>query len=175
MSGGQPKTSPVAVVKPAAMLIVNPDAAVQHLVEKAIPEYRLSSISFAFSDDFALLAEQYPPDVVLFNIKTDAQSCFSRLAKVRGQWPSTQVIFLSPVDDIHLWAEAIRLGAYDFLPKPIDPDQLKWILQGALTKKLAVQDPSPEKGDAKPSHGGGDHSQVEFSRGKGVVFPCASG
>ena len=146
MSGGQPKTSPVAVVKLAAMLIVNPDAEVRHLVEKAIPEYRRSKMSLAFSDDFRLRAEQPAPDVVLFNIKTDALSCFSRLAKVRGQWPSTQVIFLSPVDDIHLWAEAIRLGAYDFLPKPIDPDQLKWILQGALTKKLAMPDQSPENG-----------------------------
>ena len=108
----------------------------RHLLEKAIPDYRRSTISLAFSGDFALPAEEPPPDVVLFNIKTDAQSCFSQLAKVRGQSPSTQVILLSTVDDIHLWAEAIRLGAYDFLPKPIDPDQLKWILQGAFAKKL---------------------------------------
>ena len=147
MSGGQPKTSPVAVVRPAAMLIVNSDAEIRHLVEKAIPEYRRSKMSLAFSDDFTLLAADPPPDIVLFNIKTEAQSCFSRLAKVRGQWPSTQVIFLSPVDDIHLWVEAIRLGAYDFLPKPIDPDQLKWILQGALMKKLAVPE-LPRQGKA---------------------------
>jgi DNA-binding NtrC family response regulator len=133
MSGGQ--TSPVAVVRPAAMLIVNSDAEVLHLVEKAIPEYRRSRMSLAFSDDVTLLAADPPPDIVLFNIKTEAQSCFSRLEKVQGQWPGTHVIFLSPVDDIHLWAEAIRLGAYDFLPKPIDPDQLKWILQGALARK----------------------------------------
>jgi DNA-binding NtrC family response regulator len=140
MSGGQPKTSPVAVVRPAAMMIVNSDAEVRHLVEKAIPEYRRSRMSLVFSDDFTLLAADPPPDIVLFNIKTEAQSCFSRLEMVHGQWPSAQVIFLSPVDDIHLWAEAIRLGAYDFLPKPIDPDQLKWILQGALAKKLPVPD-----------------------------------
>ena len=137
MFGGQPKTPPVAVVRPAAMLIVNSDAEVRHLVEKAIPEYRRSRMSLVFSDDFTLLAADPPPDIVLFNIKTDAQSCFI-LEKVQGQWPSAQVIFLSPVDDIHLWAEAIRLGAYDFLPKPIDPDQLKWILQGALARKRPV-------------------------------------
>ena len=147
MSGAQPKTSPVAIVKPAAMLIVNSDAEVRHLVEKAIPEYRRSRMSIAFSDDFTLLAADPPPDIVLFNIKTEAQSCFSRLEKVQGQWPSAQVIFLTPVDDIHLWAEAIRLGAYDFLPKPIDPDQLKWILQGALVKKLPVPE-LPRQGKA---------------------------
>jgi DNA-binding NtrC family response regulator len=138
MFGGQPKTSPVVFVRPAAMLIVNSDAEVRHLVEKAIPEYRRSRMSLTFSDDFNLLAADPPPDIVLFNIKTDAQSCFIRLGKVQGQWPSAQVIFLSPVDDIHLWAEAIRLGAYDFLPKPIDPDQLKWILQGGLARKRPV-------------------------------------
>lgn len=146
MPGGQPKTSPAPVARPAAMLIVDSDEEVRHLVEKAIPEYRRFRMSLAFSDDFALPAEQPPPDVVLFNIKTEARSCFSRLAKVRGQWPSAQVIFLSPVDDIHLWAEAIRLGAYDFLPRPIDPDQLKWILQGALVKTFAVPEcPTPGK------------------------------
>ena len=175
MSVGQPKTSPAAVVRPAAMLIVNPDAEVRHLVEKAIPEYRRSSMSLAFSDDLALLAEQPPPDVVLFNIKTEAQSCFSRLAKVRAQWPSIQVIFLSPVDDIHLWAEAIRLGAYDFLPKPIDPDQLKWVLQGALTRNLAVPEyPKREKAGYQPSRGVGNHSKVEFSSQNDAIFTCES-
>jgi DNA-binding NtrC family response regulator len=140
MSGGQPKTSKAAVIRPAAMLIVNSDAEVRRLVEKAIPEYRRSRTSLAFSDDLTLLPADPPPDIVLFNIKTEAQSCFSRLEKVQGQWPSTQVVFLSSVDDIHLWAEAIRLGAYDFLPKPIDPDQLKWILQGALVKTFAVSE-----------------------------------
>jgi DNA-binding NtrC family response regulator len=129
MSGSQAKISPVAVVKPGAMLIVNSDAEVRHLVEKAIPEYRRSRISLAFVDDLTLLAADPPPDIVIFNIGTEAQSCFSRLEKVQGRWPETQVIFLSSVDDIHLWAEAIRLGAYEFLPKPIDPEQLKWILQ----------------------------------------------
>ena len=152
MSSGQPMTSPVAVVRPAAMLIVNSDAEVRHLVDMAIPEHRRSKISLAFSDDFALPAADPPPDIVLFNIKTGAQSCFSRLEKVQRQWPSTQVIFLSSVDDIHLWAEAIRLGAYDFLPKPIDPDQLKWVLQGALAKKLPVPD--------LPRHGIGGYQAI---------------
>ena len=147
MSGGQPKTSIATVIRPAAMLIVNSDAEVRRLVEEAIPEYRRSRTSLAFSDDLTLLAADPPPDIVLFNIKTEAQSCFSRLEKVQGQWPSAQVIFLSSVDDIHLWAEAIRLGAYDFLPKPIDPEQLKWILQGALAKKLPVPE-LPRQGKA---------------------------
>jgi DNA-binding NtrC family response regulator len=120
------------------MLIVNADDQVRHLVEKAIPEARRSTMFLAFSDDLTLLNADPPPDVVLFNVKTGELPCFSRLSTIQQRWPSAQVIFLSPVDDIHLWAEAIRLGAYDFLPKPVDPDQLKWILQGAVGKKRVL-------------------------------------
>jgi DNA-binding NtrC family response regulator len=153
------------------MLIVNPDAEVRHLVENAIPEYRRSRMSLAFSDDITLLSAAPPPDIVLFNIKTEAQSCFSRLEKIQGQWPSTQVIFLSPVDDIHLWAEAIRLGAYDFLPKPIDPDQLKWVLQGALAKKPPVpQPPGQGNQDTERSQAFQSHSKVELSSQDHAAF-----
>ena len=138
MSGAKPKTSLVVIARPAAILIVNSDDEVRHLLEKAIPEHRRSKMSLAFSDDFTLLNADPPPDVVLINVETEAHPCFRRLSRIQQRWPSAQVIFLSPVDDIHLWAEAIRLGAYDFLPKPVDPDQLNWILQGALGKKHVV-------------------------------------
>jgi DNA-binding NtrC family response regulator len=146
MSGAKSKTSLVVIARSAALLIVNADDEVRHLLEKAIPEPWRSKMSFAFSDDFTLLNADPPPDVVLINVKTEAHPCFKRLSKIQQRWPSSQVIFLSPVDDIHLWAEAIRLGAYDFLPKPVDPDQLMWILQGALGKKrIATQHLGPRK------------------------------
>ena len=138
MSGAQSNASLVSIGRPKAMLIVNSDDEVRHLVAKAIPEHRRSKMSLAFSDGLTVLNGGPPPDVVLINVQTETQPCFSGLSKIQQWWPSSQVIFLSPVDDIHLWAEAIRLGAYDFLPKPVDPDQLKWILQGALGKKRTL-------------------------------------
>ena len=39
MSAAQPKTSSVAVARPGAMLAVNSDEEIRHLVEKTIPEY----------------------------------------------------------------------------------------------------------------------------------------
>jgi DNA-binding NtrC family response regulator len=66
------------------------------------------------------------------NVTGAAQSSLGLLPTIRQRWPHVEVIFLSQIDDIHLWAEAIRVGAYDFLSKPIDPDQLKWVLIGAF-------------------------------------------
>ena len=135
MSRAHPRHSPIERIKTMRILIVNPDMAIRHLVEKSIPEKRRVRISLALSDDLSTAPDTPPPDVVLFNIKAEAWSNLNRLWRVCDRWPVAQIIFLSPLNDIHLWAEAIRLGAYDFLPTSIDPDQLKWVLQGAFARR----------------------------------------
>ena len=125
---------------PMGILIVNPDMEIRQLVEKSIPGQRPVRISVALSDDLASGAEVPSPDVVVLNLTVNAWSDLRQLWRVCGRWPKTQIIFLSPLNDIHLWAEAIRLGAYDFLPRSIDPDQLKWVLQGAFAKGRVAGD-----------------------------------
>jgi|SoiMetStandDraft_5_1073268.scaffolds.fasta_scaffold78290_1 DNA-binding NtrC family response regulator len=130
-----PRPSPLEVPRPVALLVVNPDTKVRQLVEKAIPEHRRAKMFLTLSDNFASAPATPPPDVVLINLKSETQCDFTQLSKVWLRWPGTQVIFLSPFEDIHLWAEAVQLGAYDFLPKSVDPDQLQWVLQGALLRR----------------------------------------
>jgi two-component system response regulator AtoC len=135
MSAARRSLTLVEFPKPVAILIVNSDAHIRQLVEKSIPEHRRARVSLVFSNDLPPLAAATPPQVVLINLQTETQSPLTQLSLVFRQWPRAQVIFLSPIDSIDLWAEAIRLGAYDFLPKSIDPDQLQWVLQGALVKR----------------------------------------
>jgi DNA-binding NtrC family response regulator len=115
------------------MWVVNSDAEVRQLVENALLQYRqYLRMCLIFTEDLETLPADPPPQVLLINATGPAQSSLAPFASLRQRWPDAKVIFLSPLDDIHLWAEAIRMGAYDFLPKPIDPDQLKWVLIGAF-------------------------------------------
>jgi chemotaxis response regulator CheB len=107
MFSSHPRPSPLEVPR---LLVVTPDAGIRQLVRKAIPEHKRSMIFLVFSDNLASVAATPPPDVVLINLKTETRSDFSQLSKVWLRWPSAQVIFLSPSDDIHLWAEAVQLG-----------------------------------------------------------------
>lgn len=132
MSGAQPKRLPTGAAKPATMLVVNADAELRRLVERSVREYPLHAIvEVRFSPD--IVPTVVPaPEVVLINLIASAESCASFLARVYLQWPKARVIFLSELEDIHLWAEAIQRGAYEFLPRSIEWPQLGWVLQGAL-------------------------------------------
>jgi DNA-binding NtrC family response regulator len=132
MSGAQPRPSALDAAKPATMWVVNSDAHVRCVVEKVVQNRLRPTVSLIFSEDLSLPVAIPLPDIVLINLNGSAESCFNLLAKIHRVCPKAKVIFLSNVNDLHLWIEAIQLGAYDFLPKSIDADQLGWVLQGAL-------------------------------------------
>jgi len=56
------------------------------------------------------------------------------LAALLDARPGTKVIVVSGVGDTRHSLEAIRLGAYDFLTKPVDPDVLLVVVQRALAR-----------------------------------------
>jgi DNA-binding NtrC family response regulator len=128
------------------MWVVNSDAQVRHVVENAVQDYPLhQSVRLIFSADFGPPVAAPRPDVVLINLSAPTESCFSLLPKIRRTFPDAHVIFLSQSDDIDLWAEAIKLGTYEFLPRSVDCDQLGWVLQGALwtSRRRISKPPTP--------------------------------
>ncbi|MBC8377843.1 MAG: sigma-54-dependent Fis family transcriptional regulator [Planctomycetes bacterium] len=61
------------------------------------------------------------------------------LAAVREKNPSIPVVLTSAVADINACKEAIKLGAYDYLVKPLDMDELMRLVQHALPTVPVVQ------------------------------------
>jgi DNA-binding NtrC family response regulator len=144
MSAARPQCSPINAAKPATMWVINSDADVRRLVDSALQKYPLHlSVCMIFSEDSRPAVTNSPPEVVLINLTAPTESCFSLLAKIRRQFPDANVIFLSQSDDMHLWTQAIQLGAYDFLPRSVECDQLAWVLQGALWTSSRRISPPP--------------------------------
>ncbi|MCE9668156.1 sigma-54 dependent transcriptional regulator [Myxococcus stipitatus] len=56
------------------------------------------------------------------------------LASLLSARPDTKVIVVSGAGDTRHSLEAVRLGAYDFLTKPVDPDVLLVVVQRALAR-----------------------------------------
>jgi len=118
MSGTQTKLSPANAVRTTTLCVVNSDAQVREVVESAVQNYPLGlNLLLNFWEDLRPVVGVTPPEVVLINLTAQTESILSLLPSIRQQWPHPHVIFLSESNDIHLWADAIQLGAYEFLPK----------------------------------------------------------
>ncbi|NIS81207.1 MAG: diguanylate cyclase [Anaerolineales bacterium] len=77
------------------------------------------------------------PALALIDLKMEDMSGLELLAKIRGRFPSTECIVLTGHASRETAIEAINLGAYSYVEKPYDMDQLLLTIRRAIEKRTA--------------------------------------
>jgi len=75
------------------------------------------------------------PQTMLCDIRMPETSGVELLPKVLAQDPDLAVIMLTAIDEPRTAIECLKLGAYDYLIKPVDLDELELSLQHALRQR----------------------------------------
>jgi two-component system sensor histidine kinase/response regulator len=84
--------------------------------------------------------KELKPDLVLVDLKMPGISGMEVLNKVRDIDPNIISVVITGFATIDSAVESMKKGAYDFLPKPFTPDELRIIVRRGLDKKrLAVE------------------------------------
>jgi len=79
-------------------------------------------------------------DIVILDLKMPGLSGMEVLKKIKEDDPEAIVIVITGYATVDSAVEAMKSGAYDFLPKPFTPDELRVIVRRALEKrKLALE------------------------------------
>jgi len=80
------------------------------------------------------------PDLVLIDLKMPGISGFEVLDKVKEYDPNIVSIVITGYATVESAVEAMKKGAYDFLPKPFTPDQLRIIIKRGLERRRLIQE-----------------------------------
>lgn len=73
-------------------------------------------------------------DVVVLDVKMPGMGGIRALEQIRSCHPNTQVIMLSGHADMEVAVEGMRLGAFGYLMKPADFDELLYKIEDACTQ-----------------------------------------
>jgi two-component system sensor histidine kinase/response regulator len=84
------------------------------------------------------LAEESRPDLVFVDLKMPGISGFEVLEKIRALDPTIVSIVITGYATVNSAVEAMKKGAFDFLPKPFTPEELRVITQRGLEKRRLV-------------------------------------
>ncbi len=84
--------------------------------------------------------EEATPDAVLMDIKMPVMDGLSALAEMKNRDNDIPVIMLTGYADVKAAVQAMKLGAYDFLTKPIEMEDLIFVLKRAMEKRSLVNE-----------------------------------
>ncbi len=82
-----------------------------------------------------LAARHAEIDVVVLDVRMPGMDGIAVLKKVKEQYPLIEVVMLSGHANLAVAKEGMETGAFDYLMKPADMDELLYKLQDAYQKK----------------------------------------
>lgn len=93
-----------------------------------------------FSDALSALnaLEAGFPGVVVSDVRMPKMDGIELLTRLNRLDPDIPVILVSAHGDVQMAVDAMRLGAYDFIEKPFDPERLLEIVQRSMEKRRLV-------------------------------------
>jgi two-component system, NtrC family, response regulator AlgB len=73
--------------------------------------------------------ERQPCDAALVDLRLGGESGLDLLESLRAQWPRLAAVVITAHASIDTAVEAMRRGAFDYLPKPFTPAQVRAVLE----------------------------------------------
>ncbi len=116
----------------ASILVVDDQKSVRHFFQQFL-EGEGHTVHTA--DDAAGAIAQnglHAPDLILLDLNLPDASGIDVLKEIRQTRPDAIIIMITASTDVTAAVESMRLGAHDYLPKPVDLDHLLLVVNRAL-------------------------------------------
>lgn len=114
------------------LLVVDDERLIRWSLEQTLTKggYEVTAAS---TGEAALAAiREDPPDLILLDLKLPDTDGLQVLRQIKELNPLIQVLIMTAYADVGTAVEAMKLGAYDYLAKPIDFDNLAVTIRNAL-------------------------------------------
>ncbi|MGO8866022.1 MAG: sigma-54-dependent transcriptional regulator [Alphaproteobacteria bacterium] len=137
------------------ILVVDDDEVVRLSYQRSLQAARYN-VEGALSGEDALQALEHKPfDVVLLDLRMPGMDGISVLKAIKRSWPKSEVVVITGYPTVESAKEAVKLGAYDYLAKPVGPAEVINAASGAITQKkwaLRKDLTSPDAGAGAASY-----------------------
>jgi two-component system response regulator HydG len=84
------------------------------------------------------ILETFVPDLVMTDFRLEDMDGKALLIKIKEKYPRVPVIIITGYSDIKTAVEVMKLGAYDYVTKPLFPDEILVTIRKALEGDHAV-------------------------------------
>jgi two-component system nitrogen regulation response regulator GlnG len=128
------------VTVPARILVADDDDGVRWVLEKGLREagYDVTAVRDSAAALSSAAAEPY--DLIFVDVRMPGLDGLSVLSQLRSSRPDVLVIVMTAHGTMETAIQAMQRGAYDYLAKPFDIDEVLLLAERALTARRLTQE-----------------------------------
>lgn len=124
--------SKTALKDPRSVLIVDDDAAHRLMLRETLKDRGYIPVEAASGEEGLKILKSQVADLVLLDIKMPGMGGMEALRKIKAFNPALPVIMMTAYATVQTAIEALKLGAEDYLLKPLNLDELEEAIQAVI-------------------------------------------
>jgi FixJ family two-component response regulator len=131
----------------AHIFVVDDDECIRFAISTVLQEANYNCSCFPDAEScLAAMRSQHPDhgeacDLLITDLKMPDKDGLDLLKEVRATFPWIPVVIMTAYGTIPASVQAVKIGAFDFIEKPVDHARLLSIVEAALMKEVGLHDP----------------------------------
>lgn len=121
--------------------VIDDDKSIRWVLEKALQKADMKVTSFSSGKGVVEQLAREQPDVILSDVRMPGVDGLTMLEEIHAKYPELPVIIMTAHSDLDSAVAAFHRGAFEYLPKPFDLDEVVVQITRACRKQQAEEVP----------------------------------
>jgi DNA-binding NtrC family response regulator len=135
------------------ILVVDDEYLIRWSLQQNLVEHGYEVILAASAEEGLALMDREEPNLVLLDIQLPGMSGMELLLSIKETRPDCAVVMITATSDLSVAVQAMKDGAFDYLPKPFNLDEVRLVVDKALNTRRLMNEVSRLKEKESSQYG----------------------
>lgn len=131
---GVRQTAPAGPAK-GLILIADDDASLRNVMSRTLTRYGYEVLQAEDGERAIQVCREHHPDIVLLDIYMPRKNGLKVLEELAGEMTCTGFLILTGNEDEETARACLKMGAFDYISKPVDPEALERVITSHRLKQ----------------------------------------
>jgi two-component system, OmpR family, alkaline phosphatase synthesis response regulator PhoP len=119
----------------ASILVVDNEEQVRRSLQRSLEALRMPIRTAASGEEALQRLREAPYRIIFLDLHMPGEDTRDVLRQIKDEWPKTRVVMITAHGTVESAVEAMKLGAVDFVQKPLDPDEICNLARSILERE----------------------------------------
>ena len=124
----------------SSILVADDEKKICNILSKILSEEGYEVRAVGSGEEAVELVDSYKPDLILMDQNMPGIDGIEAMSQIKEKYPESTIIIITAYGSIPLAVAAMKKGAYNYISKPFDNDELLLVIKRALERKKLTEE-----------------------------------